>query len=190
MSGIPVGLSDGEKSFVEWYVGKSLGELGENPNDTQIETVYKDLPRGVGGVTSLYCSSRGGCKPYETDINREEQELYQGLRLTPILHEKTHEAQIKAFPYLPLLWDKSGIEGLAIYSNIKALEKSGDSKLADIYRNSLSPEYIEYYQRMKELERKEGKSIGEIARRDNKLGELLAKYYPEHLMPEESGSYN
>ncbi len=190
MSEIPVGLSRGEEDAINDYVGKSLIELGENPNNPKIEPVYGDLTPGVGGVTSSRCSLGSGCEAYKIHINREEQELYQGLRLTPILHEKTHEAQIKAFPYLPFIWDKSGIEGLAIYSNIKVLEKSGDPKLANIYYNSLSSKYKEYYRGMEELERKGGKSIGEIAKRDNELGELLAKYYPEHLMPEESGSYN
>ncbi len=97
---------------------------------------------------------------------------------------------MKALPYLSIVWDTPEIEGLIVYSNIKALEENGDPKLAKIYYDTLSPEYREYYHVMEEVERKGGESIEELSRYWNKVGEVLAKYYPEYVMPEESRNYN
>ena len=185
--GIPIGLSPQEENYINDYVNSISKEYFGKAYKPKIKPALGELPEGVGGVTETSCSPYG-CKPESIILNEAEQAFHQYKRLVPRFHEKTHEAHMRALPYLPYALTKEAIEGLTVYTNIENLLKKGEIGFANVYYNSLSDNYIQSYYKIKDLERS-GVSIKEWAMKANEIGmeKALGRKY---LLSESIGKYN
>jgi len=181
---IPIGLSQEEENYLDNYVkyiSKEYFGVSYNP---KIKPELGKLPEGVGGVTKTSCTPYG-CKPESIVLNETEQAFHKYMRLVAPFHEKTHEAHMKAFPYLPMAVGEDFIEGLTVYTNIEGLLKKGEIMFAKVYYDSLSAQYQQYYNQMKELEQK-GVSIKDLVKKGNEIGKFISKYF----IPKETEKYN
>ncbi len=166
--GIPIGLSQQEENFLDGYVNSISKEYFGASYNPKIKPVLDKLPEGVGGVTKTTCTPYG-CKPESIVLNETEQAVHKYKGLVAPFHEKTHEAHMKALPYLPMAVGEDFIEGLTVYTNIEGLLKKGETMFANVYYNSLSAPYKQYYHQMKELEQN-GVSIKDLAKMANQKG--------------------
>ncbi|OYT43434.1 MAG: hypothetical protein B6U88_01010 [Candidatus Aenigmarchaeota archaeon ex4484_56] len=163
-----------EKKWVDDYV-KKISEIYFGPEKPKIEPDYDaKLPYGVGGVTISKCSPEG-CYPYEIKINKDLYEMDTFRRLTPVIHEKTHEAHITNLPYLQLVLPEWFIEGLTVYTNVEPLIKSDNFKYAAAYLDSISSEYRNWYGQVREFAKKV--SLPEFLREANRIGEKYSEYF-------------
>ncbi|MCK4730507.1 MAG: hypothetical protein KAT28_04260 [Candidatus Aenigmarchaeota archaeon] len=185
--GIPIGLSQQEENYLNGYVGSISKEYFGASYNPKIKPKLGKLPEGVGGVTQTSCTPYK-CKPESIVLNETEQAFHKYMGLIAPFHEKTHEAHMKALPYLPMAVGEDFIEGLTVYTNIEGLLKKGETMFAKVYFNSLSPAYKQYYNQMKEVEQK-GVSIKDLAKRANQKGmeKVLGKKYS---LSGSAGKYN
>lgn len=169
-------LTKEAKEWVNRYVDEISKEYFEKPYSPRAGVISKVLDENVGGYLESVCSS-SGCEPKRIVYNKKFVEMKEFEKYIPLLHEKTHEALIRAYPYLPFAGEAL-IEGLTNYVIIEKFLKDGKPEFATKYYETLSPEYKSYYHLIEEIDnelRKSGLSIKDFAKYCNDYAEKINK---------------
>jgi len=180
MKPLHIEFSQEDEEWINNYVDLLSREFFGKPYKPKSTLGFEDLEDSVGGYTQSQCSLKDGCKTRKIVLNRKLQEMIKFKEYVAAIHEKTHEAMINAYPYLPLVWDVPLIEGFTVYVDIEKAFRDGRPDIGMLYYEELSPEYKAWYHLIKKIDeelKKKGSSIEEAAKYYNEYAKKFFESY-------------